>query len=243
MPRPWPPMSTACRTRRIPATSTPSCRPEAAPRGMRHDRADHTLAEPARADAPRRDDGRPRSRRGLALPGTSLRRRRSRRDGGQPQRAGAVRREGQHRADLHLAAAALLAHPGGPPRLHRHDRGGPVGAGLHELRHVGRPRVRGAGAPLHLLRNAGALANRLHLSSFWRPNTVPVRVGDRVEQGFHVVQLWVRFRERAEEVLVFYPPDGYWRARPLPPPHMRWSAYGSSFLVGRWRCRSAPSWR
>ncbi|HMK80037.1 MAG TPA: hypothetical protein VK438_10325, partial [Xanthobacteraceae bacterium] len=35
-----------------------------------------------------------------------------------------------------------------------------------------------------------------------------------------------------EEVLVLYPPDGYWRARPLPPAHMRWSAYGSSFLIG-----------
>ncbi len=76
--------------------------------------------------------------------------------------------------------------------------------------------------------------------SFWRPNTVPVRVGDRVEQGFHVVQLWVRFRERAEEVLVFYPPDGYWRARPLPPPHMRWSAYGSSFLVGPVEVQERP---
>jgi hypothetical protein len=28
------------------------------------------------------------------------------------------------------------------------------------------------------------------------------------------------------------PPDGYWRARPLPPPHMRWTAHGSSFLIG-----------
>jgi hypothetical protein len=68
--------------------------------------------------------------------------------------------------------------------------------------------------------------------SFWRPATVPVRVGNRVETGLHVVQLWVRHQERAEEVLVFYPPDGYWRARPLPPQHLRWSAYGSSFLIG-----------
>jgi hypothetical protein len=68
--------------------------------------------------------------------------------------------------------------------------------------------------------------------SFWRPASVPFRVGDRVEEGLHVVQLWVRHKERAEEVLVIYPPDGYWRARPLPPAHMRWTAYGSSFLVG-----------
>ena len=68
--------------------------------------------------------------------------------------------------------------------------------------------------------------------SYWRPATVPVRVGERVERGLHLLQLWTRFQERAEEVLVLYPPDGYWRARPLPPPHLCWSAYGSSFLVG-----------
>jgi len=70
------------------------------------------------------------------------------------------------------------------------------------------------------------------LPSFWRNSAVTVRVGDRVETGIHLLQLWTRFEERAEEVLVLYPPDGYWRARPLPPSHMRWTAYGSSFLVG-----------
>jgi hypothetical protein len=76
--------------------------------------------------------------------------------------------------------------------------------------------------------------------SFWRPGVVPFRVGDRVEQGLHVVQLWVRHEERAEEVLVVYPPDGYWRARPLPPAHLRWSAYGSSFLVGPVEVQERP---
>jgi hypothetical protein len=69
-------------------------------------------------------------------------------------------------------------------------------------------------------------------SSFWRPNTVPVRVGQRVENGLHLLQLFTKYRQRTEEVLVVYPPDGYWRARPLPPPHLGYSAYGSSFLVG-----------
>ena len=68
--------------------------------------------------------------------------------------------------------------------------------------------------------------------AFWRPATVPVRIGERVETGLHLIQVWVRFNERAEDVLVVYPPDGYWRARPLPPAHLGWSAYGSSFLVG-----------
>jgi hypothetical protein len=67
---------------------------------------------------------------------------------------------------------------------------------------------------------------------FWRSKQVPVQVGDRVERGLHLVQLWKRHQERAEEILVIYPPDGYWRARPLPPPHLRWTAYGSSFLIG-----------
>lgn len=68
--------------------------------------------------------------------------------------------------------------------------------------------------------------------SFWRPNSVPIRVGDRTESGFHLIQLWVLTKDRAEEVLVLYPADGYWRARPLPPEHLRGVAYGSSFLVG-----------
>jgi hypothetical protein len=72
----------------------------------------------------------------------------------------------------------------------------------------------------------------LTFPSFWRGNQVPVRVGNRVETGFHLLQLWTRYQERAEEVLVLYPADGYWRARPLPPQNLRWSAYGSSFLVG-----------
>jgi hypothetical protein len=69
-------------------------------------------------------------------------------------------------------------------------------------------------------------------SSFWRPNTVPVRVGQRVENGLHLLQLFTKYRQRTEEVLVVYPADGYWRARPLPPPHLGYSAYGSSFLLG-----------
>jgi hypothetical protein len=68
--------------------------------------------------------------------------------------------------------------------------------------------------------------------SFWRAATVPVRVGTRVETGLHLLQLFTKFNERTEEVLVLYPADGYWRARPLPPEHLSYSAYGSSFLIG-----------
>ena len=70
------------------------------------------------------------------------------------------------------------------------------------------------------------------IPNFWRKDPVPVRVGDRVETGVQLLQLWTRAQERAEEVLVLYPQDGYWRARPLPPVNLKWSAYGTSFLVG-----------
>jgi hypothetical protein len=76
--------------------------------------------------------------------------------------------------------------------------------------------------------------------SFWRPATVPVRVGGRVETGLHLLQLFVKYRERTEEVLVLYPADGYWRARPLPPANLSYSAYGSSFLVGPVETQGRP---
>jgi len=76
--------------------------------------------------------------------------------------------------------------------------------------------------------------------TFWRTNAVPVRVGARQETDIHLLQLWTRFQERAEEVLVLYPTDGYWRARPLPPSHLRATAYGSSFLVGPVEVQGRP---
>lgn len=68
--------------------------------------------------------------------------------------------------------------------------------------------------------------------SFWRPATVPVTVGSETFSGLHMMQLWVRTPRGPYEALVVYPPDGYWRARPLPPAHMSEAAYGSSFLIG-----------
>ena len=75
--------------------------------------------------------------------------------------------------------------------------------------------------------------------NFWRPDQVPVKVGARTETGLHLMQLWTRDQARNEEVLVFYPADGYWRARPLAPEKPGWefdpllpTAYGSSFMIG-----------
>lgn len=69
-------------------------------------------------------------------------------------------------------------------------------------------------------------------ASFWRPDVVDFRVGARSEPGLHLVQLIRRRPEGDVEMLVVYPADGYWRAKPLPPSTLPDTAYGSSFLFG-----------
>ena len=68
--------------------------------------------------------------------------------------------------------------------------------------------------------------------TFWRPATASVRIGDKVFTGLHLVQVWMIRPMGGEEVLVFYPQDGYWRIRPLAPAGAAPTAFGSSFLVG-----------
>jgi hypothetical protein len=70
------------------------------------------------------------------------------------------------------------------------------------------------------------------LPTYWRPAPATVRIGDRVEKGIHIVQLWMIRPMGGEEVLVIYPQDGYWRPRPLAPEGRAPTAFGSSFLVG-----------
>jgi hypothetical protein len=80
-------------------------------------------------------------------------------------------------------------------------------------------------------------------AGFWRPADVPVRVAGeaggagtaadvREEAGLHLLQVIDTRGPRPVEVLVVYPPDGYWRAKPLPPADRADTGYGSSFLVG-----------
>ncbi len=68
--------------------------------------------------------------------------------------------------------------------------------------------------------------------TFWRPANATVRIGDRVEKGIHMLQVWMLRTDGSEEVLVLYPQDGYWRPRPMTPKGFRNTAYGSSFLIG-----------
>jgi hypothetical protein len=67
---------------------------------------------------------------------------------------------------------------------------------------------------------------------FWRPTVVPVTVGKLTQNFLHLVQLWRKTPAGPIEFLVFYPQDGYWRLKALPPLRMREVAYGSSFLFG-----------
>ena len=72
----------------------------------------------------------------------------------------------------------------------------------------------------------------LTFPTFWRPATATLRIGDRVEKGLHLIQVWMIRPMGGEEVLVLYPQDGYWRMRPQGAAGMAPTAFGSSFLVG-----------
>ncbi len=77
--------------------------------------------------------------------------------------------------------------------------------------------------------------------SFWRPATATVRNRRQILQQHPMLQVWVLKDGRADEVLVLYPQDGYWRPRPMTPPSMDVTAYGSSFLIGPHRKRRTSS--
>ena len=68
--------------------------------------------------------------------------------------------------------------------------------------------------------------------TYWRPTTATVRIGDRIEKGLHMLQIWTIRPMGGEEVLVLYPQDGYWRIRPKAPQGAAPTAFGSSFLIG-----------
>ena len=94
-----------------------------------------------------------------------------------------------------------------------------------------------AGAPqppkrTTLYEEIGFWISGLTFQSFWRPATATVRIGDRVEKGIHLLQVWMIRPMGGEEVAVLYPQDGYWRLRPLAPAGLAPTAFGSSFLIG-----------
>lgn len=74
----------------------------------------------------------------------------------------------------------------------------------------------------------------LTLPTFWRPQRVPVRLGQRTVRGIHLLQVFAKTGDASppHEVLVLYPADGYWRIKPVPRPRFGDGVYGSSFLLG-----------
>ncbi len=70
------------------------------------------------------------------------------------------------------------------------------------------------------------------LRDSWRPELVDVSVGARTWPGLHLLQLLVKRPTGDEEILVLYPADGYWRAKPLAPDGHPETPYGTSFLFG-----------
>jgi len=70
------------------------------------------------------------------------------------------------------------------------------------------------------------------MPTYWRPATATFRIGERVERGLHLIQVWTIRPMGGEELLVLYPQDGYWRLRPKAPEGLAPTAFGSSFLVG-----------
>jgi len=73
-------------------------------------------------------------------------------------------------------------------------------------------------------------------ATFWRPNEVPVSIDGKVTAQLHLLQLHKKDATEKSagrhEFLVLYPPDGYWRAKPIPREPLPSSTYGTSFLVG-----------
>lgn len=70
-----------------------------------------------------------------------------------------------------------------------------------------------------------------HKSS-WRARGAEVVIGGVDETDIHLIQVQKKVDGKFQEFLVFYPFDGYWRAKPIPPERFPDAAYGSSFLLG-----------
>jgi hypothetical protein len=72
----------------------------------------------------------------------------------------------------------------------------------------------------------------LTFTTFWRPMKTSLTVKGKTQRNIHLMQVLMRRNGKWEEVIAFYPGDGYWRVHPLAPEHLGWVSYGSSFLVG-----------
>ncbi|WP_434608897.1 hypothetical protein [Pseudomonas sp. R1-7] len=74
------------------------------------------------------------------------------------------------------------------------------------------------------------------LERFWRPNAVEIYINGVGHKNIHLIQVYSKDLRQpngtANQFLVLYPPDGYWRLKPLAAPYLDTGGYGTSFLVG-----------
>jgi hypothetical protein len=72
--------------------------------------------------------------------------------------------------------------------------------------------------------------------TFWRANTPEFVVDGKATPEIHLMQLYLKDASEPKlgrhQFLVLYPPDGYWRAKPIPTLPLNYGVYGTSFLVG-----------
>lgn len=83
-----------------------------------------------------------------------------------------------------------------------------------------------------LYEDANVRIDGITYGGYWRPDIVKVNVAGRKDQGFHLIQLFIKHGSDVQEAVVLHAADGYWRLRPLPLPQFGGAVYGSSFLVG-----------
>jgi hypothetical protein len=83
-----------------------------------------------------------------------------------------------------------------------------------------------------LYEDASVRIDGITYGGYWRPDIVKVEVAGKKDQGFHLIQLFIKHGADVQEALVLHAADGYWRLRPLPLPQFGGAVYGSSFLVG-----------
>jgi hypothetical protein len=92
-----------------------------------------------------------------------------------------------------------------------------------------------------LYEDAKLIIKGFTFARFWRQAVIPTSVGGKTTEGLHLIQVFTkRAGAKPFEFLVLYPPDGYWRARPLTLPGYRENVYGSSFLIGPIEERERP---
>jgi hypothetical protein len=92
-----------------------------------------------------------------------------------------------------------------------------------------------------LYEDAGIKVVGITQPTFWRNHRAVFAIGAKEWPDLHFVQFFQKRATRPPiELLVVYPIDGYWRAKPPEPPLLTDNVYGSSFLIGPVEMQKRP---